>query len=150
MCVCMYVCLYVCMSVCMYVYMYACMYVCMYVWMYVCLHTCIRGTNPSTVECSPKAYSQHATLAATSPITHPERPSTQYLKFLVPETIQFMVFGIRDLRYWVLGPPWSGLSTIISGSWAKQWLSVWDRWGLPQLKGRAGALFYAVHWVSWV
>ena len=33
-----------------------------------------------------------------------EGPSTQYLRFLVPKTILFMVSGTRDLKYWVLGP----------------------------------------------
>ena len=31
-------------------------------------------------------------------------PSTQYLRLLVPKTITSMVFGTRDLKYWVLGP----------------------------------------------
>ena len=35
---------------------------------------------------------------------YPEGPSTQYLRFLVPKTILLMVFGTRDLKYWVLGP----------------------------------------------
>ena len=34
----------------------------------------------------------------------PEGPSTQYLRFLVPKTIPLMVFGARELKYWVLGP----------------------------------------------
>ena len=34
---------------------------------------------------------------------HPEGPSTQYLRTLVPKTIPPMAFGIRVLRYWVLG-----------------------------------------------
>ena len=34
----------------------------------------------------------------------PEGPSTQYLRFLVPKTMLLMVFGPKDLRYWVLGP----------------------------------------------
>ena len=33
-----------------------------------------------------------------------EDPSTQDLRFLVPNTIQGMVFGTRSLRYYVLGP----------------------------------------------
>ena len=36
--------------------------------------------------------------------TTPEGPSTQYLRTLVPNTIKGMVFGTRDLRYWVLRP----------------------------------------------
>ena len=38
---------------------------------------------------------------------YPEGPSTQYLRTLVPNTIQGMAFGTRILKYWVLGP--SGL-----------------------------------------
>ena len=34
----------------------------------------------------------------------PEGPSTQYLRTLVLKTIPLMVFGTRDLKYWVLGP----------------------------------------------
>ena len=37
-----------------------------------------------------------------------EGPSTQYLRTLVPNTIKSMVFGTRDLKYWVFGP--SGVS----------------------------------------
>ena len=35
-----------------------------------------------------------------------EGPSTQYVyvRTLVPNTIKTMVFGTRDLNYWVLGP----------------------------------------------
>ena len=38
---------------------------------------------------------------------YPEGPSTQYSRTLVPKTMKGMVFGTRDLKYWVLGP--SGL-----------------------------------------
>ena len=31
-------------------------------------------------------------------------PSSQYSRTLVPNTIKGMVFGIRNLKYWVLGP----------------------------------------------
>ena len=34
----------------------------------------------------------------------PEGPSTQYLRSLVPNTIKSMVFGTRNLKYWLLGP----------------------------------------------
>ena len=37
-------------------------------------------------------------------LAYPEGPSTQCLMTLVPNTIQSMVFGARDLKYWVLGP----------------------------------------------
>ena len=33
-----------------------------------------------------------------------EGPSTQYLRTLVPEAINGMVFGARVLNYWLLGP----------------------------------------------
>ena len=33
-----------------------------------------------------------------------EGPSTQYLRFLVPNTMPVLVFGARNLKYWVLGP----------------------------------------------
>ena len=36
-------------------------------------------------------------------MTHPEGPSTQYLKSLVPNTIESMAFGTRNLKYWLLG-----------------------------------------------
>ena len=34
--------------------------------------------------------------------THPEGPSTQYLRFLVPKSFKGVVFGTRKLEYWVL------------------------------------------------
>ena len=34
----------------------------------------------------------------------PEGPSTQYLRTLVPKTIEGMGFGTRVLRFWLLGP----------------------------------------------
>ena len=37
---------------------------------------------------------------------NPEGPSTQYVRTLVPRAIKNMVFGTRDLKYWVLGPSW--------------------------------------------
>ena len=37
-------------------------------------------------------------------LAHIEGPSTQYLRTLVPNTIKSMVFGTRNLKYWVLGP----------------------------------------------
>ena len=36
-------------------------------------------------------------------VLFPESPSTQYLRFLIPETILLMVVGTKDLKYWVLG-----------------------------------------------
>ena len=36
--------------------------------------------------------------------TTAEGPSTQDSLTLVPNTIKSMVFGARDLKYWVLGP----------------------------------------------
>ena len=36
-------------------------------------------------------------------ICSPEGPSTQYLRFLVPNTMKGMVSGTRNLKYWVLG-----------------------------------------------
>ena len=39
---------------------------------------------------------------------YPEGPSTQYLRTLIPKIIKSMVFGARNLKYWILGP--SGLS----------------------------------------
>ena len=38
---------------------------------------------------------------------YPEGPSSKYLRLLVPKAILFIVFGLRNLKYWVLGP--SGL-----------------------------------------
>ena len=38
-------------------------------------------------------------------IYFPEGPGTQYLRSLVPKTIPLMVFGIRVLKHWVVGPP---------------------------------------------
>ena len=37
-------------------------------------------------------------------ISGPEGPSTQYLGLVVPKTILLLVFGTRELEYWVLGP----------------------------------------------
>ena len=34
---------------------------------------------------------------------NPEGPSTHFLRFLVPNTLKGMVFGTRNLKYWVLG-----------------------------------------------
>ena len=31
-------------------------------------------------------------------------PSTQYLRLLAPNTILFMVFGTKELKYWCLDP----------------------------------------------
>ena len=42
----------------------------------------------------------------------PEGPSTQYLRTLIPNTIPFMVFGTRVLKYWVLRPTGVPLSAI--------------------------------------
>ena len=36
--------------------------------------------------------------------TIPEGPSTQHLRFLVPQTTLLMVSGTKELKYWVLGP----------------------------------------------
>ena len=36
--------------------------------------------------------------------TNPEGPSTQYLRILVLNTTESMVFGTKDLKYWLLGP----------------------------------------------
>ena len=58
---------------------YVCMYMCVYVCMYACMHACMY-------------------------VCIPEGPSTQYLRTVVPNTMQGMVFGIRDLKYCVLGP----------------------------------------------
>ena len=49
------------------------------------------------------------TLYLGSLVPYPEGPCTQHLRTLVPNTIKGMVFGTRDLKYWVLGP--SGLDT---------------------------------------
>ena len=50
---------------------------------------------------------------ATCPL-NPESPSTQYFMTLVRKTIKSMVFGARDLKYWVLGP--SGkVKTLLKG-----------------------------------
>ena len=53
-------------------------------------------------------------------LDYPEGPSTQYLRILVPNTIESMVFGTRDLKYWVLGP--SGLG---SSAAAESWCGLW-------------------------
>ena len=37
-------------------------------------------------------------------LSNPEGPSTQHLRSLVSNTIQSMIFGTRNLKYWVLGP----------------------------------------------
>ena len=37
-------------------------------------------------------------------MAHPEGPSTQYLRTLVPKTIEGMAFGNRNPKSWVLGP----------------------------------------------
>ena len=43
-------------------------------------------------------------LPALGPIVYnPEGPSTQYLRFQSPNTINSMVLGTRSLNYWVLG-----------------------------------------------
>ena len=44
-------------------------------------------------------------------IRDPEGPSTQYLRTLVPNTNKGMVFGTRNLKYWVLGP--SGIVVVL-------------------------------------
>ena len=37
-------------------------------------------------------------------MAYPEGPSTHCLRTLVPNTIPYMAFGTRVLKYWVLGP----------------------------------------------
>ena len=35
---------------------------------------------------------------------HPKGPSAQHLRTLVPNSLNCMVFGTRNLKYWVIGP----------------------------------------------
>ena len=46
--------------------------------------------------------------------SNPERPSTQYLRSLVPNTSKSMVSGTINLKHWVLGP--SGKAQLIATS----------------------------------
>ena len=41
----------------------------------------------------------------------PEGPSTQYERTLVPKTMKSIVFGTRNLKYWLLGPSGSSIET---------------------------------------
>ena len=34
----------------------------------------------------------------------PEGPSTQHVRLLIPESLEGMMSGTRDLKYWILGP----------------------------------------------
>ena len=63
---------------------------------YIYIHTCKRiGIHVNT----------HLQIVVM--LHHITRPllSTQYLQILVPKTIKGMVFGSRNLKDWVLGPP---------------------------------------------
>ena len=48
-------------------------------------------------------------------IPNSEGPSTQYLRTLVPNTIAIksMVFGTRNLKYWVLGTSGKGIGILV-------------------------------------
>ena len=54
----------------------------------------------------------------------PKGPRTQYLRTLVPKIIKCMVFGTRDLKYWVLGRSGIGIAPdtvkLISSAMQKQ------------------------------
>ena len=45
------------------------------------------------------------TVVPSQNLSNTQVPSTQYLKTLVPKTIQCMVFGTRDLKYWTSRDP---------------------------------------------
>ena len=66
------------------------------------------------METNPKASSIQIQSICPKPLlqflVHPEGPSTQYSRTLVPKTILLMVFGTKGLKYRVLGP--SGIETI--------------------------------------
>ena len=49
----------------------------------------------------------------SKPSTRPTEvhgPSTQHLRTLVPKTIKGIVFGSRNLEYWVIGPSGTSLN----------------------------------------
>ena len=51
------------------------------------------------------------------PNPNPEGPSTQYLRFLVPNTIKGMVLGNRDLQHWILGTSgWSSNHVVVTNA----------------------------------
>ena len=60
--------------------------------------------------------------------------STQYLRTLVPKTRPLVVFGSRDLKYWVLGP--SGLEMILD--W--RLLGCQRAPGSPQTRGQSAKM----------
>ena len=56
---------------------------------------CRRGYGTRFLYCS--------RLVAAEALQNPEGPGTQYFRTLVLKTIPLMVFGIRVLKYWLLG-----------------------------------------------
>ena len=59
--------------------------------------------HPTLAPQGPTSYELRSP-RVTAWISTPEGPSTQYLRILVPNTIRSMVFGARDLKYWLPGP----------------------------------------------
>ena len=67
----------------------------------------LHSARPASMALSSRLESSVA--CASHPSTsHPEGPSTQYLRTLVPKTIPLAVFGTKGLKYWVLGPSGTG------------------------------------------
>ena len=64
-----------------------------------------RGRNPSSHDLTVDSVKWEDGLRVVLWwFSFPEGPKTQYLRSLVPNTIQGMAFGTRDLKYWVLEP----------------------------------------------
>ena len=85
---------------------------CVYIYIY---------SQPSQMPCEDRMAHQFRTrlslpiscrLCFVSMLSYPEGPSTQHLRTLVPKAITGMVFGIRVLKYLVLGP--SGSTTLVA------------------------------------
>ena len=90
----------------------------------------------------------------------PEGPSSQYLRPLVPKTIQGVFFGSRILKYWVLGPSGSAGSAVdapkvVDPLRGPQWVHV-AIWYIPGPKVvpmslRFGpCMSYIGTWAHWV
>ena len=69
------------------------------------------GAQDGAYEDLQKAATLRASLGLTrpGPCLTPEGPSTQLFRSLVRNTIKSMVFGTRNLHYWVLGPSGDGI-----------------------------------------
>ena len=88
-----------------------------------------------------RGVNQHVCMVREMVCNFPKGPSTQYSRTFVPKTINGMVFGTRNLIYWVLGP--SGFVRqwrILKMSW-RGVESLGVGWKMGLFKGPLGRLY---------